>query len=174
MVVAMPSHNHPRDAVLCPCLIPPCSWCMQHMFLCPVFFYHLLLPSCPAACCPPPLPPMLQDGRVVFMLPFQGAVIAGTTDEPCPLTDRPRAHAEEVAFILSAISDFLNIKVGCVGQRVYIPDAEGQGSKEVGGGGRTGCEKWGRQKLLCRGAWKRPYTKGLLECPAHIVRVYNW
>jgi glycerol-3-phosphate dehydrogenase len=55
----------------------------------------------------------LQDGRVVFMLPFQGAVIAGTTDEPCPLTDRPRAHAEEVAFILDAISDFLNIKV-CV------------------------------------------------------------
>jgi glycerol-3-phosphate dehydrogenase len=57
--------------------------------------------------CAPP-----QDGRVVFMLPFQGAVIAGTTDAPCALTDRPRAHAEEVEFILSAISDFLNIKVG--------------------------------------------------------------
>ena len=61
--------------------------------------------------CPFPL----QDGRVVFMLPFQGAVIAGTTDAPCPLTDRPRAQADEVAFILAAISDFLNIKVcGCV------------------------------------------------------------
>lgn len=50
----------------------------------------------------------------MFMLPFQGAVIAGTTDAPCPLTDRPRAHAEEVEFILAAISDFLNIKVGTV------------------------------------------------------------
>lgn len=48
---------------------------------------------------------------MVFMLPFQGAVIAGTTDAPCPLTDRPRAHAEDVAFILAAIEDFLNIKV---------------------------------------------------------------
>jgi glycerol-3-phosphate dehydrogenase len=58
----------------------------------------------------------VQDGRVVFMLPFQGAVIAGTTDAPCPLTDRPRAHAEEVEFILAAISDFLNIKVRVLSQ----------------------------------------------------------
>lgn len=55
--------------------------------------------------------PKTKDGRVVFMLPFQGSIIAGTTDAPCPVTARPQASADEVAFILDAISDFLQIKV---------------------------------------------------------------
>lgn len=55
----------------------------------------------------------LQDGRVVFMLPFQGHIIAGTTDAPCGVISRPTASADEVRFILEAISDFLAIKVGC-------------------------------------------------------------
>eukprot|EP00878_Enallax_costatus_P029116 GHUV01031540.1.p1 GENE.GHUV01031540.1~~GHUV01031540.1.p1 ORF type:complete len:115 (-),score=6.28 GHUV01031540.1:507-851(-) len=45
------------------------------------------------------------------MLPFQGHIIAGTTDSACDVIDRPVAHAEEVKFILDAISDFLCIKV---------------------------------------------------------------
>jgi glycerol-3-phosphate dehydrogenase len=45
------------------------------------------------------------------MLPFQGSIIAGTTDAPCPVTPRPQATGDEVAFILDAISDFLQIKV---------------------------------------------------------------
>jgi glycerol-3-phosphate dehydrogenase len=45
------------------------------------------------------------------MLPFQGSIIAGTTDAPCQVTARPQATADEVAFILDAISDFLQIKV---------------------------------------------------------------
>lgn len=53
----------------------------------------------------------LQDGRVVFMLPFQGHIIAGTTDSACDVVDRPRAKADEVKFILDAITDFLSIKV---------------------------------------------------------------
>lgn len=53
----------------------------------------------------------MQDGRVVFMLPFQGHIIAGTTDSACDVVDRPRAKADEVKFILDAITDFLSIKV---------------------------------------------------------------
>lgn len=45
------------------------------------------------------------------MLPFQGHIIAGTTDTACDVIDQPVAHAEEVKFILDAIADFLNIKV---------------------------------------------------------------
>ncbi|KAI8462742.1 MAG: mitochondrial glycerol-3-phosphate dehydrogenase [Monoraphidium minutum] len=55
--------------------------------------------------------PKTKDGRVVFMLPWQGRVIAGTTDTPVELTDRPAATGAEVDFILDALSDFLSIKV---------------------------------------------------------------
>lgn len=52
----------------------------------------------------------LQDGRVVFMLPWQGAVVAGTTDEPCSVTPRPAASAKEVDFILEALQDYLGFQ----------------------------------------------------------------
>mmetsp|Transcript_35504 Transcript_35504/g.78763 ORF Transcript_35504/g.78763 Transcript_35504/m.78763 type:complete len:641 (+) Transcript_35504:292-2214(+) len=55
--------------------------------------------------------PRTKDGRVVFMLPWQGKIIAGTTDEKCEVLQRPRATEEEVTFILDALSDYLNIKV---------------------------------------------------------------
>jgi len=48
---------------------------------------------------------------VVFLLPWQGAVIAGTTDVPCALSVAPEATASEVAFILDALRDYLNIQV---------------------------------------------------------------
>jgi glycerol-3-phosphate dehydrogenase len=54
----------------------------------------------------------MQDGRVVFMLPFLDHIIAGTTDNGCDVTDRPVPTKEDVAFILDAISSFLSIKVG--------------------------------------------------------------
>lgn len=54
---------------------------------------------------------MLQDGRVVFMLPWQNYVIVGTTDVACEVTNTPAPTEQEIAFILSAISDFLQIKV---------------------------------------------------------------
>ena len=62
-----------------------------------------------AASCPVLFP--LQDGRVVFMLPFLDHIIAGTTDNGCEVTDRPVPTKEDVAFILDAISSFLSIKV---------------------------------------------------------------
>jgi glycerol-3-phosphate dehydrogenase len=55
--------------------------------------------------------PKTRDGRVVFMLPWQGATIAGTTDAPSPVTPTPRASEEDVAFILSAIKDYLAVQV---------------------------------------------------------------
>ncbi|GBF94204.1 glycerol-3-phosphate dehydrogenase mitochondrial-like [Raphidocelis subcapitata] len=55
--------------------------------------------------------PKTKDGRVVFMLPWEGRIIAGTTDAPIELTDTPAASGAEVDFILDALSDFLSIKV---------------------------------------------------------------
>ncbi len=55
--------------------------------------------------------PKTKDGRVVFMLPWLGRTVAGTTDSAITLTMRSEAHEEEIEFILDAISDYLVVKV---------------------------------------------------------------
>ena len=57
------------------------------------------------------LVPKTRDGRVVFLIPWLGAAIAGTTDADSPVTDRPRAAEADVEFILEALKDYLNIDV---------------------------------------------------------------
>ena len=58
--------------------------------------------------------PKTQDGRVVFMLPWMGRTIAGTTDSSTTYLPEPRE--DEIQFILDAISDYLNVKVNCICQ----------------------------------------------------------
>lgn len=55
--------------------------------------------------------PKTKDGRVVFMLPWLGRTIAGTTDSSTEITALPEAHSDEVSFILDALSDYLRIDV---------------------------------------------------------------
>jgi glycerol-3-phosphate dehydrogenase len=55
--------------------------------------------------------PKTKDGRVVFMLPWLGRTVAGTTDSATNLTMLPEANEEEIEFILDAISDYLVVKV---------------------------------------------------------------
>ena len=55
--------------------------------------------------------PKTKDGRVVFMLPWLGRTIAGTTDSNTEITAFPKPHTDEVAFILDALSDYLRIEV---------------------------------------------------------------
>lgn len=55
--------------------------------------------------------PKTTDGRVIFMLPWLGRTVAGTTDASTPLTMLPEPKEEEIQFILDAISDYLCVKV---------------------------------------------------------------
>ena len=56
--------------------------------------------------------PKTADGRVVFLLPWHDATIAGTTDAPVEVgRDAPLAHEDEIAFILGAIKDYLTVEV---------------------------------------------------------------
>jgi glycerol-3-phosphate dehydrogenase len=55
--------------------------------------------------------PKTRDGRVVFMLPWLGSTIAGTTDSSTEITDMPRPHEAEIEFILDALRDYLNVEV---------------------------------------------------------------
>lgn len=72
---------------------------------------HVTLPSYYSAEGMGLIVPKTKDGRVVFMLPWLGATIAGTTDSKTEITKLPRAHADEVQFILDALSDYLRIDV---------------------------------------------------------------
>lgn len=55
--------------------------------------------------------PKTKDGRVVFMIPWLGRTVAGTTDSNTKITMLPEPHEEEIQFILDAISDYLCVKV---------------------------------------------------------------
>ncbi|KAK8952016.1 hypothetical protein KSP39_PZI004858 [Platanthera zijinensis] len=55
--------------------------------------------------------PKTKDGRVVFMLPWLGRTVAGTTDSNTVITMLPEPHEDEIQFILDAICDYLNVQV---------------------------------------------------------------
>lgn len=58
--------------------------------------------------------PKTKDGRVVFMLPWLGKTLAGTTDSNTAITMLPEPHEDEIQFILDALTDYLCIKVSIV------------------------------------------------------------
>lgn len=57
------------------------------------------------------LDPDTSDGRVIFFLPWQKHTMAGTTDTPCQITDRPSPHEDDVTFIINEIKNYLNSDV---------------------------------------------------------------
>ena len=71
---------------------------------------HLTLP---AYYCPSDLGmiiPKTKDGRVVFVLPWLGACVAGTTDTLSEVTMTPSATKDEIDFILESIAPFLKVE----------------------------------------------------------------
>ncbi|KAJ2905867.1 mitochondrial glycerol-3-phosphate dehydrogenase [Coemansia aciculifera] len=54
------------------------------------------------------LDPATTDGRVVFFLPWEGGVVAGTTDAVCKVEADPRPSEAEIEWILSEIRRFLS------------------------------------------------------------------
>jgi glycerol-3-phosphate dehydrogenase len=52
--------------------------------------------------------PQTDDGRVLFLIPWHGRVLVGTTDTPMPAADvEPRALPEEVEFVLRNAGRYL-------------------------------------------------------------------
>ncbi|KAK1246558.1 hypothetical protein MKX08_000360 [Trichoderma sp. CBMAI-0020] len=48
-----------------------------------------------------------SDGRVIFVLPWQGYTVAGTTDNSCEIEREPVAQEEDVKFILKEVNKLL-------------------------------------------------------------------
>ncbi len=60
--------------------------------------------------CPPDtglLVPRTADGRVVFILPWEGRTLVGTTDRPAPLAARPAVAEEDIAYLLGVAGRYL-------------------------------------------------------------------
>jgi len=48
--------------------------------------------------------PKTEDGRVLFILPWHGGCLVGTTDHPAPASDQPRPLGEEIDYLLRHLS----------------------------------------------------------------------
>lgn len=79
--------------------------------ICPSSGVHIVLPDYYSPEGMGLIVPKTKDGRVVFMLPWLGRTIAGTTDSNTAITMLPEPHEDEIQFILDAICDYLNVQV---------------------------------------------------------------
>ncbi|XP_010267192.1 PREDICTED: glycerol-3-phosphate dehydrogenase SDP6, mitochondrial isoform X2 [Nelumbo nucifera] len=79
--------------------------------ICPSSGVHIVLPDYYSPEGMGLIVPKTKDGRVVFMLPWLGRTIAGTTDSSTTITMLPEPRESEIQFILDAICDYLNVKV---------------------------------------------------------------
>ncbi len=72
---------------------------------------HVVLPS---RFSPPGtglLIPKTEDGRVLFLLPWLGHTLVGTTDNPAPVEAHPEAAAEDVEYILRHVRQYFDLPV---------------------------------------------------------------
>lgn len=51
--------------------------------------------------------PKTEDGRVVFVLPWLGGALVGTTDDPAPIVEHPRVSEEEIDYVLRQVKPYL-------------------------------------------------------------------
>lgn len=55
--------------------------------------------------------PKTEDGRVLFILPWQGHALIGTTDSPSEIMDHPPAKEEEIEYVLRHINKYFDVSV---------------------------------------------------------------
>lgn len=78
--------------------------------------------------------PKTKDGRVVFAIPFEGALLLGTTDDDYPtLDEEPVLEASEMDFLLEILQPFVaqkiekeQVKSGFGGLRPLVASSENQ------------------------------------------------
>ena len=55
--------------------------------------------------------PETEDGRVLFVLPWENHALIGTTDEPAEITEHPRPLEAEIDYLLRHVARYFNLKV---------------------------------------------------------------
>ena len=103
---------------------------------------HIVLPS---RFSPPGtglLIPKTEDGRVLFLLPWQGHTLVGTTDNPAEVSAEPLPEAEDIEYILRHVRQYFDLPVSTSdvlsswsGLRPLVePGSHGAASNHVQGG----------------------------------------
>lgn len=55
--------------------------------------------------------PETEDGRVLFVLPWEDHALVGTTDEPAEITEHPKPLATEIDYLLRHVERYFNLRV---------------------------------------------------------------
>ena len=55
--------------------------------------------------------PETEDGRVLFVLPWEDHALVGTTDEPAEITEHPRPLETEIDYLLRHVGRYFNLQV---------------------------------------------------------------
>jgi len=55
--------------------------------------------------------PKTEDGRVLFILPWMGKCLVGTTDESTSLEERPKVNDKDIAYILKHLEIYFELKI---------------------------------------------------------------
>jgi glycerol-3-phosphate dehydrogenase len=55
--------------------------------------------------------PQTEDGRVLFILPWMGYTLVGTTDSPAPIEAHPRATEDEITYLLRHVAKYFDLPV---------------------------------------------------------------
>jgi len=73
--------------------------------------------------------PETEDGRVLFIMPWEGQTLVGTTDEPAELSEHPRPMEEEIDYLVHYIGKYFDlqfsrddIKAAWTGLRPLVSD----------------------------------------------------
>jgi glycerol-3-phosphate dehydrogenase len=76
--------------------------------ICPSSGVHVSLPAHFAPQNMGLLDPQTSDGRVLFVVPWQGITVAGTTDAPCKVERDPQATESDIDWILKELRNHLS------------------------------------------------------------------
>lgn len=79
-----------------------------------------------------------EDGRVLFVLPWQGRCLVGTTDQPADLSEHPRVSRDEINYLLRHLQAVLdppptsdNVSASWSGLRPLVQDPQAHDSARI-------------------------------------------
>lgn len=99
---------------------------------------HIILPDYYAPVEMGLIIPKTEDQRVIFLVPWKGKTVAGTTDIPAEITPNPKPTEEEIVFLLKSLSKYLSVNVrrsdvlaAWSGLRPLVRDPDAQNTESI-------------------------------------------
>ena len=120
--------------------------------------------------------PKTEDGRVLFILPWLGGCLVGTTDEPASSCDRPLVSGEDVDYLLRHLERYFDlglertdIRASWAGLRPLVRDASSADTAKLARDHVISCSPSGLITIV-GGKWTT-YRKMSLDTVDYAVRV---